>query len=379
MNTSLKTTGRRAPPALGFPSVGGSRVPPGVALLANYAWLFIVLAAAVYLAFVMLAKVGLAVVAIFGAFVITALLRPLVDLLDRVMPRALAVVASLVAALVVVVGLVTFIGFSLASQASGLTSQFQSGLRKITDWLQTSPLHVHPQQVDRAIGQARHWLTQHRGELAGQALGGAGTAAEVFTGVLLALFCAVFFLTRGDRMWAWCLQQIPDAARSPWDAAARAGWTTFQGYARAAVAVAASNAALVAAALIILRVPLALALALLVFLASFVPVVGGAFSLTVAALVALAARGPVIALVVLILIPVLGQVEGHVLQPLIMSRSVRLHPVVVVVTVVSGGLLGGILGAVLAVPIVAVAWSILSQLRDRRHRVGRGPPSAGRG
>jgi putative heme transporter len=367
VNTSPRLRRRLDPPAAGCPWASGSRVPPGVALLAGYAWLLIVLAAAVYLVFVMLARVKLAVLAIFGALVITALLRPLVDLLNRVLPRALAVAASLLAALAVVVGLVTFIGFSLAGQASGLTGQFQRGLGKITDWLRTSPLHVHPQQVDRAIGQARHWLAQHRGALAGQALGGAGTAAEVFTGVLLALFCAVFFLGSGDRMWGWCLRQIPTAARGRWDAAARAGWTTFQGYARATVVVAASNAALVAAALIILRVPLALALGLLVFLASFVPVVGGAFSLAVAALVALAARGPIIALVVLILIPVLGQVEGHVLQPLITSRSVRLHPVVVVVTVVSGGLLGGIVGAVVAVPIVAVAWSVLSQLRDRGH------------
>jgi predicted PurR-regulated permease PerM len=179
------------------------------------------------------------------------------------------------------------------------------------------------------------------------------------------LFCAVFFLGSGDRMWRWCLGQIRGAARDRWELGSRAAWDAFQGYARATVLVAASNAVLVAVALLVLRVPLALALALLVFLASFIPLVGGAFSLAVAALVTLATRGPVVALVVLVLIPVLGQIEGHVFQPLIMSRSVRLHPVVVLLTVASGGLLGGVVAAVVAVPIVAVAWSVIKALRDQ--------------
>jgi putative heme transporter len=353
-------------PASGWPPGSRSAAPPRVRTIASYAWLFIVLAAAAYILFAILARIWLAAVAVFGALVITALLRPLVDLVDRVMPRALAVACSLVAAGIVILGLFSVIGLSVAGNASKLTKQFHSGLQKVADFLRSSPLHVQPQQVDHALAQGRHWLTQHRGELAGHVLGGATTAAEVFTGAILAVFCAVFFLSSGERMWAWCLQQVPTTARDRLAATASAAWTTFQGYARATLLVAASNAALVAAALFILRVPLAPALALLVFLASFIPVVGGAFSLAVAALVALAARGPVVALIVLVLIPVLGQFEGHVLQPLIMSRSVRLHPVVVVVTVVAGGLLGGVVAAVVAVPIVAVAWSVIRELRDRR-------------
>lgn len=324
------------------------------------------LAVAAYLLFTILAKIWLAPIAVFGALVITALLGPLVDLFDRAMPRALAVLAGLLTAAVVVFGLLTVVGLSVAGKASKLSGQFHGGVQKVTDWLRTSPLHLNPRQADRDISQAKHWLTQHGGEIAGHALGGAGTAAEFLTGALIALFCAIFFLNSGDRMWAWCLQQVPEAARDRWEAAAGAAWTTFQGYARATVLVAASNAALVAVALLVLRVPLALALALLVFFASFVPVVGGAFSLAVAALVALAARGPVVALIVLVLIPALGQIEGHVLQPLIMSRSVRVHPVVVVLTVVSGGLLGGIIGALVGVPLVAVAWSVVKELRHRQ-------------
>jgi predicted PurR-regulated permease PerM len=365
VNTSPSSAEAHGERASGLPPGSPAPASPRITRAAGYAWLFLVLAAAAYVLFTILAKVWLAAVAVFVALVITALLRPVVDLFDRVMPRALAVAASLIAAGVVVLGLFTVIVVSVAGQAAKLTGQFHGGLGKLTRWLQTSPLHLQPQQVDHAVAQGRHWLTQHRGQLAGHAASGAGSAAALFTGAILALFCAIFFLSGGEGMWAWFLRQLPGTARDRWAAASRAGWATFQGYARATVLVAASNAVLVALALLVLRVPLALPLALLVFLASFIPLVGGAFSLAVAALVTLATRGPVIALVVVVLIPILGQIEGHVFQPLIMSRSVRLHPVVVVIAVVCGGLLGGVVAAVIAVPLVAVAWSVVKVLRDQ--------------
>ena len=203
-------------------------------------------------------------------------------------------------------------------------------------------------------------MTEHRAQVAGQVLGGAGTAAEL-TGVAVALFCAAFFLASGDRMWSWFLAQLSALAGPTLGSAGRAAWATFEGYSQATVLIAASNATIVAIVLLILRVPLAIPLAVLVFLASFIPLVGGSISLAVAALVAFAARGPWIALTVLILIPVIGQIEGHVLQPLIMGHRVRLHPVVVVLTVVCGSALG----AVLAVPIVAVGWSVLREARQQ--------------
>jgi predicted PurR-regulated permease PerM len=317
----------------------------------------------VYLVFVLLARVRLALFAVFGALILTALLRPVVDGLGRLLPRPLAVAITVLASLAAAGGVLAFIGVSLATQGSRLAAPFQAGLAQVTHWVERTFPQVQPQDIDHAVDTARDWLGRHRGEIAGQALGSASTAAEVFTGLILALFCAVFFLSGGSRMWTWFLGQLPVGVRTRWDVAARAGWNTFEGYTRGTILVALSNAVMVAIVLLILRVPLAFALALLVFVASFVPVVGGAFSLVIASVVALAARGPLTALVVLILVPVIGQIEGHVLQPLIMSRSVRLHPVVVVVTVVCGGTLGGLLGAVIAVPVVAVTWSVVSTLR----------------
>ena len=151
--------------------------------------------------------------------------------------------------------------------------------------------------------------------------------------------------------------------RHRWDGAARAGWATFAGYTRGVVIIAATNAALVCVALLLLRVPLALPLALLVFFAAFIPLIGSPIALAVATLVALAGRGPLIAVLVLVLIVVIGQIEGNLLHPMVMSRAVNLHPLAVALTVASGTVLAGVIGAVVAVPLVAVAWTIWTDLQ----------------
>ena len=176
------------------------------------------------------------------------------------------------------------------------------------------------------------------------------------------MFCSVFFLNSGPRIWDWLLTQTGGSSRS-WDGAARAGWATFAGYTRGIVIIAATNAALVCVALLIMRVPLALPLAMLTFFATFIPLIGAPIALFVATLVALAARGPLIALLVLALIVLIGQIEGHLLQPLVMSRAVNIHPLAVALTVACGTVLAGVIGAVVAVPLVAVTWTVWTTLR----------------
>jgi predicted PurR-regulated permease PerM len=165
-------------------------------------------------------------------------------------------------------------------------------------------------------------------------------------------------------MWRWFIGQLPRSARPPWDRAGRAAWHTFAGYTHGTLIVAGTNAVMVAVALFILRVPLAFPLALLVFFASFVPLIGSPIALAVAAVVALAGRGLYIALAVVVLIVLIGQFEGHVLNPLVMSRAVRLHPVVVALSVIGGSLVAGIIGAVMVVPFVSVSWSVIKSLRE---------------
>jgi putative heme transporter len=342
----------------------GTTVHHGLLVAAAYGWRVIVVAVAVYLLFVVLAKLTLVAVAVFVALVITALLRPLVDVLARALPRTLGVAVALLLTLVAIGGIFTFVADSVAGQTTKLSNQFVSGLNEIERSLAGAPFHLRAVDLTQAGQQIRGWVTKNGGSLAGQALGGASVAAEVLTGLALAVFCSVFFLNSGTRIWDWLLTQTGGNSRR-WDGAARAGWATFAGYTRGIVIIAATNAALVCVALLILRVPLALPLAMLTFFATFIPLIGAPIALFVATLVALAARGPLVALLVLALIVIIGQIEGHLLQPLVMSRAVNIHPLAVALSVACGTVLYGVIGAVVAVPLVAVTWTVWSTLRTR--------------
>jgi putative heme transporter len=334
----------------------------GLRVAAGYAWRSVAVAVAVYLVFVALGRISFVAVAVFVGLLITALLRPLTDVLARWVPRGVAVALSLIQAVVVVAGVVTFVATSAVGQFGHLIGQFATGIREIEALLSGPPLRLPAGELNRLTSQGLGWLAENRGELAAQAAGEARIIAELFTGLALAVFCSLFFLHSGERMWGWVLNQLP-VRRAHWDGAARAGWTAFAGYTRGIVIVAVSNATLVGIALVLLKVPLALPLSLLVLLGAFIPLIGAPLALACATLVALAGRGPLTALAVLGLIVVIGQIEGHVLHPFIMSRAVKLHPVVVAVSVASGTVLAGIIGAVVAVPMVAVAWATFAQLR----------------
>jgi predicted PurR-regulated permease PerM len=336
----------------------GATVHHGLQVTAAYAWRVIIVAAAVYLLFAVLAKLTLVAVAVFVGLVITALLRPLVDLLSHKIPRGLSVAVTLLLTIVAIGAIFTFVADSVASQTKQLSNQFVSGLNEIERSLAGAPFHIRAANLTQAGQQIRAWVTQNGGSLAGQALGGASVAAEVLTGLALAVFCSVFFLNSGSRIWDWLLTQV-GGNNHRWDGAARAGWATFAGYTRGIVII----AALVCVALLILRVPLALPLALLTFFATFIPLIGAPIALFVATLVALAARGPLIALLVLALIVLIGQIEGHLLQPLVMSRAVNIHPLAVALSVASGTVIAGVIGAVVAVPLVAVTWTVWTTLK----------------
>jgi predicted PurR-regulated permease PerM len=334
----------------------------GLRVAAGYAWRSVAVAVAVYLVFVALGRLSFVAIAVFVGLLITALLRPLTDLLARRMHRGVAVAIAVIQAVVVVGGVVAFVTTSTVGQFSRLANQFATGIAEIEAFLSGPPLRLPAGELTRWTNQALAWISEHRGELAAQAVGEVGVVAELFAGLALAVFCALFFLHSGERLWGWVVGQLPVRPHK-WDAAGRAGWMAFAGYTRGVVAVAVSNAVLVGIALHLLKVPLALPLTLLVLLGAFIPLIGAPIALWIAVLVALAGRGPLTALAVLVLIVLIGQIEGHVLHPMIMSRAVKLHPVVVAVSVASGTVLAGIIGAVVAVPMVAVAWATFAQLR----------------
>lgn len=344
---------------------GSEDVPRWLRTMAGVAWRLLVVVAAVALVFYATSQVTLLFIAVFLALVFTAVLRPAVDRLARVMPRFLAAALGLLLGLVVFAGMLTYVGFSVANQWNDLSSQFSTGISQIIDFLEHGPLPltITNDQINSWISQGQAWVTQHSGQIASQAASSIGSVAEAFTALALAVFCSIFFLARGQDMWAWFLAQLPHRHRRPWRVAGAAGWYTFSGYTRGTVIVAVSDGLLAFILLSVIRVPLAAPLAVLVLLGAFIPLIGAPTAMVVAMIVALATGGVIKAAMVGIGIALIGQFEGHVLQPLVMGRQVALHPVVVALAVAGGTLTAGILGAVIAVPLVAVAWSVFSRLR----------------
>ena len=349
-------------------------IPHGLRVAAAFGWRLLVLVAVAWVALQVLVAVEFVAVALFVALIIAALVGPLVNVLHNVMPRGPAVALGLVAVVAVIIGVFVFIGTQVAGQAEGLAIQFRQGIDEILRWLETGPLHLTSEAVTEYVNAIRTWITEHQSDLATTAIGASGTIAEFFTGFALAVFASVFFLLGGREIWSWLVGLFPQRQRGRIDGVGQVAWTTFAGYTRGIVVVAFVNAVLVLIGLLVLRVPLAFPLALLVFLFSFIPLIGAPIATAIAAVVALAARGPLIALAVIVLIVLIGQFEGHVLQPLVMSKAVNLHPLAVGVAVACGTVLAGIVGAVIAVPVVAVLYSSIRFWVNTGSRSGFSPP-----
>ncbi|GAA4712118.1 putative PurR-regulated permease PerM [Promicromonospora umidemergens] len=344
----------------------GDPVPPAwLRTSAGWSWRLIVLVAGVALVFWAVTQVLIVFVAVFLALVLTAVLNPLTDLYDRVMPRALATAAAILSGVLVVGGLLTYVVVSVAGQWERLAGQFNTGIDQIVDLIENNPLRVDVDvdTRDQWIDDAADWLQQNAESLVGRAAESAGSIVEGVAVLVLAIFCTIFFVASGASMWRWFMTQVPVRTRDRWHAVAGAGWYTFSGYTRGIVLVAITNGILAGIFLSIVGVPLAAPLAVLVFIGTFIPLIGAPLAMIIAAVVALAADGLLAALVVTLGIAGIGQLEGHVLQPLIMGKQVSLHPVVVALGVTCGTVVGGIFGAVVAVPLIAVAWSVFSTLR----------------
>ncbi|GAB2483081.1 AI-2E family transporter [Promicromonospora xylanilytica] len=332
---------------------------------AGWSWRLIVLAAGVALVFWAVTQVLIVFVAVFLALVFTAVLNPLTDLYARAMPRALATAGAILSGVLVVGGLLTYVVVSVAGQWERLAGQFNTGIDQIVDLIENNPLRVDVDvdTRDQWIDDAADWLQRNAESLVGRAAESAGSIVEGVAVLVLSIFCTIFFVASGASMWRWFMTQVPVRTRDRWHAVAGAGWYTFSGYTRGIVLVAITNGILAGIFLTIVGVPLAAPLAVLVFIGTFIPLIGAPLAMIIAAVVALAADGLLAALVVTLGIAGIGQLEGHVLQPLIMGKQVSLHPVVVALGVTCGTVVGGILGAIIAVPLIAVAWSVFTTLR----------------
>ncbi|MFG1776509.1 AI-2E family transporter [Micromonospora sp. NPDC049048] len=308
-------------------------------------------------------------IALAATVFLTALLDPVQLALRRLrLPAALAALLTVLLLVGLLFGVGALVWSLTAGQFSELSQELGQGLQRTREFV-TSTLPVTDQQLDRLLGQARREVEQGSVD----PVSGARTAAEVLGSALLALVLLFFLLKDGRSMWHWTLSRATGPNRAVTAEAGRVGWRTLGAYSRGTMMIAAIDAIGIGIALVLLRVPLAFPLALITFFGGFVPIIGATVAGAVAVLVALAAKGPVTALLVLAAVIAVQQIEGNLLEPLIMKRQVRLHPAVILVAVTAGTLIAGIAGASVSVPITAVVWRIVDTVQ--RHRQRPAPPA----
>lgn len=335
-------------------SVADESVTPLVRKTAAWSWRLLVILGAVVALLWLVKRLELLVVPVALATMVTALLLPAVDFMDRRgAPRGSAVALVLLAGIAIVGGILTFVVTQFIEGAPDLVEQMTRSIDGVRNWLIEGPLHLSREQIDQAGNTAIEALQRNQEQLTTGALSTAGTLTELVTGALLMLFTLIFLLQGGRNIFAFVTKIFPDHVRERVRDAGRAGFHSLVGYVRATFLVALVDAVGIGTGLAIMGIPLALPLASLVFLGAFVPLVGAVVAGFFAVVVALLAKGFVYALITLGLIIAVQQLEGHVLQPLVMGRAVSIHPLAVVLAIAGGGVLAGIVGALLAVPAVA--------------------------
>ncbi|CAM06520.1 putative PurR-regulated permease PerM [Saccharopolyspora erythraea NRRL 2338] len=349
------------------PDDAAGAIPRPLRVGAALSWRLLVILGALYVLGMIVSRLFVVVIPVAIALLLAALLAPAVGTLARYrVPRALSTAVVLVGGLGVVGGVLTFVINAFIEGFPQLQAQVVLSLNGIRDWLSTGPLHLNDQQITTYVEQAEEWLKNNQATLTQGVTSGvlttAGTFGNFLTGLLLALFTLIFFLYDGRRVWLFVIRIVPAENRDRIDRAGSRGFASLVGYVRATALVAVVDALGIWIGLVAVGVPLAVPLAALVFLGGFVPIVGAVASGAVAVLVALVTNGWIAALIVLGVVLAVQQIEGNVLQPLLLGRAVQLHALAVVLAISVGVVISGIIGALLAVPLVAVLNSAIRSL-----------------
>lgn len=341
-------------------------VPPLIHKGAAWAWrLLVIIAFAVAVIWVII-KLEVIVVPVALALMLTALMIPAVDFLDRRgAPRGGAVALVLLSGVAIVGGMLTFVVSQFVTGVPGLVDQVTQSIESTRTWLIEGPAHLSKDQITNAGNSAIEALRNNQAKLTSGALSTAATVTEIITGALLVLFTLIFFLHGGRNIWQFVTKIFPENVQERVRDAGRAGFQSLIGFVRATFLVALVDAVGIGTGLAIMGVPLALPLASLVFLGAFIPLIGAVVAGFLAVVVALLAKGFIYALITLGLIIAVQQLEGHVLQPLVMGRAVSIHPLAVVLAIAAGAVTAGIVGALLAVPAVAFLNSAVRVLLAR--------------
>jgi predicted PurR-regulated permease PerM len=345
-------------------------VPVGLRIAAAWGWRLIVLGVIVTYTLTIISKLSVVIIPLAIALLLAALLSPFVAMLRRArVHRTFATAIIVVAGIAAVVGILTAVISQFASGLPDLTENTATGIQDIRNWLRDGPLNLSNAQLNSFGDQLQKLVNDNKDKITSSALSITATTAEVITGFFLVLFSLFFFLRDGRIIWRFFVGVMPPATRDALDYSGLAAWGSLVSYVRATVIVAFIDAFGIGIALWLLNVPFALPLAALVFLFAFIPIVGATVSGIVAVLVAGVSEGWVTALFVLAAVIAVQQLEGHVLQPLIMGRAVSIHPLAVIAAIAGGMVLSGIIGALVAVPLVAMFNTGIRALINRRREI----------
>ncbi|HEY8790092.1 MAG TPA: AI-2E family transporter [Actinopolymorphaceae bacterium] len=341
-------------------------MPVAVRTAAAWAWRLLAIVGATVVVGYILAKLSEIVIPVLVALLLTALMIELVEWLARWLPRGLATGIVLIGGVIVIAGAITLVVQQVSSNATTIVDQVSAGFSQIHQWLLHGPFKISDAQITSAYDKVWSSLSSGTDGIASGVLAVGTTVGHVGAGIALALFATFFFLYQGREIWAWFVRLFPRTARISVDSSGRKGWVSLTAYVRATILVAFTDAVGITIVALILRVPLAPAIGVIVFLGSFIPVVGALLSGVVAVLLALVAHGPVIALIMLGGVLGVQQIESHVLQPFLMGRLVRLHPLAILFSIATGAIFAGIVGALFAVPTAAFVNAVVHHLASGR-------------
>ncbi|SCB77189.1 Predicted PurR-regulated permease PerM [Pseudarthrobacter enclensis] len=305
-----------------------------------------------------LMQIKLLVIPVLIALILAAAIGPFVNLLRRRgLPGGLATGVAFVALLLVLAGVFTVIYFSVRNQWAELAAQASSGLDELEQFLRTGPIPVEQAQLEQARESIVQFATSS--QVRSGAITGLSVVTEFLAGAALMVVILFFFLKDGAKIWNFLLRPFTGQREAKLRRVGRRTLEVLGGYVRGTAIVALVDTVAIGAALLILQVPLAFPLAIIVFIGAFIPLVGATVAGILAALVALVANGPVVALIVVAVVIAVNQLEGDLLQPVVMGKSLQLHALVILMALTAGTILAGIIGAVLSVPLAAVAWAIV--------------------
>jgi predicted PurR-regulated permease PerM len=373
--------GRKAPPTAhtrGLVPVGPARklelegtIPMGVEIAGQWAWRLLAVVAAIAVFGFLIVQLRDIVIPLLVAILVAALLVPFVQFLTRHRwPKALAVALAMILTIGVVGGLVVLVVTQIRMGLPDLQSRTTTAYSDFLDFLRTSPLQINETEFNGYVDQAFTALQDDSGVLVTGALSVGATAGHVLTGFLLVLFSTLFILIDGKGIWAWVVRIFPRKARPAIGGAGHAGWLTLTTFVKVQIFVAFVDALGIGLVAFFLGLPLTIPIAVVVFLASFIPVVGAVASGAIAVFIALIYGGGGPALIMLAGVLAVQQVEGHVLQPLVMGTAVKVHPLAVVLSVAAAGFVAGIPGALFAVPFIAVLNVMVKYIASGQWRSG---------